>query len=243
LSSTTVKAAHQAGAETLAIMQAAPRYNRWQFSRIAPYLGRRVCEVGAGIGNISALIAETSPERLVLTDVDPAYLAILESRFASSPGVVIDHLTLPDASARFRYQPHQLDTVIALNVLEHINEDVEALRTMACMLQPGGRAVVLVPAFQKLFGSLDRELGHVRRYTRRNLMQRMSQAGLRVERAFYFNAIGTLGWWVNARLRRVPRIPIRQLRCFDAMVPVLRLEDHLSLPFGQSIIAIGAVHA
>ncbi len=236
-----IEAADKAGAETLAIMQAAPRYNRWQFRRIAPYLGRRVCEVGAGIGNISVLIAESGPEQLVLTDVDPAYREILQSRFARSPNVAIEHLVLPDHSAGSQYERYQLDTVVALNVLEHISDDVEALRSMAGMLQRGGRAVVLVPAFQQLFGTLDRELGHARRYTRQSLTRRMTQAGFRVERAFYFNLVGTLGWWVNARLRRVPRIPINQLRIFDAMVPILRLENLLPLPFGQSVIAVGAL--
>jgi SAM-dependent methyltransferase len=236
-----LEAADKAGAETLAIMQAAPRYNRWQFRRIAPYLGRRVCEVGAGIGNMSALIAASGPEQLVLTDLDPAYRDILQSRFADSPDVAIEHLQLPDPSARSRFEGYQLDTVIALNVIEHIREDVEALRSMAGMLQPGGRAIVLVPALQQLFGTLDRELGHARRYTRQSLTRQMNQAGFRVERVFYFNLIGTFGWWANARLRKVRRIPIEQLRVFDAMVPFLQLENLVPLPFGQSVIAIGAV--
>jgi SAM-dependent methyltransferase len=154
---------------------------------------------------------------------------------------VVDRITLPDHSAGARFQHYQLDTVVALNVIEHIADDVEALRSMAAMLQPGGRAVVLVPAFQRLYGSLDRELGHVRRYTRTNLSQRMSEAGFRVERTFYFNLVGMIGWWVNARLRKVPRIPTEQLGYFDTLVPILRLEDLVPLPFGQSVIAIGAI--
>jgi SAM-dependent methyltransferase len=232
--------ADRAGAETLAIMQSAPRYNRWQYQRIAPYLGRRVCEVGAGIGNMSALIAGSQPERLVLTDLDPAYREILQTRFAQFPNVLIEHLELPDDSAGLRFKPLQLDTVVALNVIEHISEDVAALKTMANMLHPGGRAIVLVPAFQALFGTLDMELAHVRRYTRRSLTERMTQAGFQVHRSFYFNLVGTFGWWLNARVRKVPRIPIRQLRYFDALVPLLQWEDRLPLPFGQSVIAIGA---
>jgi SAM-dependent methyltransferase len=239
----TIRPADQAGAETLEIMEAAPNYNSWQFSRVAPYLGRRICEVGSGIGNMSALIAGSRPELLVLTDTDPYYRGLLQDRFASSPEVVVDQLTLPDLSARDRYQPYALDTVVALNVIEHIASDVEALGSIAGMLRPGGRAVILVPAFQMLFGSLDRELGHVRRYTRSSLGQRMREAGFRVEQAFYFNLVGTIGWWVNARLRKVPRIPVEQLRYFDALVPMLRLEDRVPLPFGQSVIAIGALGA
>ena len=98
---------------------------------------------------------------------------------------------------------------------------------------------MLVPALTWLYGSLDRELGHARRYTRRGLRTHMEQAGLRVEHLFYFNLVGTIGWFVNARVRKVPRIPLDQLRVFDSLVPLLRLEDAVPLPFGQSLIAVG----
>jgi SAM-dependent methyltransferase len=239
MSHPTTDPADLAGAETLEIMQAAPRYNAWQFRRIAPYLGRRICEVGAGIGNMSALIHAGSPDLLVLGDTDTYYRDVLRGRFGSHSEVVVEELTLPDSGATTRFARYALDTVVALNVIEHIPEDIEAMRSMGAMLQSGGRAVVLVPALQALYGSLDRELGHVRRYTRSTLAERMRQAGLRVERTFYFNLIGILGWWVNARVRKTQRIPISQLRYFDAVVPILRLEDHLRLPLGQSVIGIG----
>jgi len=241
LTGAAIGPADRIGAETLETMQAAPRYNRWQYDRIAPFLGRRICEVGAGIGNISSLIRRAAPEVLVLVDTDPYYRQALQARFGVAPEVIIDELTLPDGTASDRFGKHRLDTVVALNVVEHIDQDVEALRCMAGMLAPGGRVVILVPALEGLFGSLDRELGHCRRYTRRSLSDRMRQAGFRVEQAFYFNLIGTLGWWYNARVRQVPRIPGWQVRWLERFVPVLRLEDHISLPFGQSVIAIGAL--
>jgi SAM-dependent methyltransferase len=222
-------------------MQAAPRYNRWQYSRVAPYLGRRICEVGSGIGNMSTLILGAAPELLVLTDTDPYYREALRHQFDGCHDVVVEELTLPDKSAGNRFQGYGLDTVVALNVIEHIPEDLQALRCIGSMLRPRGRAVILVPALQGLFGSLDRELGHQRRYTRKSLAGLMREAGFRVERAFYFNLVGTLGWWVNARLRKAPRIPLGQVRYFDSLVPALRLEDRMPLPFGQSVIAIGAV--
>jgi SAM-dependent methyltransferase len=224
-------------------MQAAPRYNRWQYSRVAPYLGRRICEVGAGIGNMSNLILGGAPERLVLADTDSYYREALRRRFDGSPGVVVEELTLPDKSAGDRFQRYELDTIVALNVIEHIAEDVEALRCIRSMLGPGGRAIILVPALSGLFGSLDRELGHQRRYTRKSLSGLMRDAGFRVERVFYFNLAGTLGWWINARLGKAPRIPLKQVRYFDKVVPVLRLEDRVPLPFGLSVIGIGALCA
>jgi SAM-dependent methyltransferase len=238
-----VRPADQAGAETLEIMSAAPQYNRWQYSRVARYLGRRICEVGAGIGNMSSLILGGSPELLVLTDTDLYNQEALRRRFESATNVIVDELTLPDRSAGRRFQEYELDTVVALNVVEHIADDVEALRSIATMLRPRGRVVVLVPAMPALFGSLDRELGHQRRYTRGSLIRTISAAGFQVQSAFYFNLLGMLGWWFNARVRTAPRIPAAQLRYFETLVPILRMEDHLPLPFGQSVIAIGGLNA
>jgi SAM-dependent methyltransferase len=241
LSLDTIHPADPAGAETLEIMQAAPRYNRWQYSRVAPYLGRRICEVGSGIGNMSTLLLDGAPELLVLTDTDHYYREALQQRFSARQHVLVEELTLPDYMAGSRFQEFRLDTVVALNVIEHIAGDLEALRCIRDMLQPQGRAVILVPALEGLFGSLDSALGHQRRYTRRSISDLMRQAGFRVERVFYFNLLGTIGWWLSARIRKVQRIPLPQLRYFDSLVPVLRIEDWFRLPFGQSVIAVGAV--
>lgn len=222
-------------------MQAAPRYNQWQYSRVAPYLGRRICEVGSGIGNMSTLILDSAPELLVLTDTDSYYCEVLRHRFEGRHDVVVEELTLPEKMAKSRFQKFNLDTVVALNVIEHIADDLKALRCIGSMLRPQGRAVILVPALEGLFGSLDRALGHQRRYTRKSLAGQMRKAGFRVERVFYFNLVGSFGWWLNARIRKAPRIPLGQLRYFDRLVPILRVEDLMPLPFGQSVIAIGAV--
>jgi len=241
LSRANTQPADPAGAETLEIMQAAPRYNRWQYRRIAPYLGRRVCEIGSGIGNISSLILESAPDLLVLTDTDAYYRTALHQQFGACPNVVVEELTLPDPSAGQRFARFDLDTVVALNVIEHIEDDVGALRSIASMLRGTGRAVILVPALPALFGSLDLALGHHRRYTRTSLTVQMQKAGFRVQQTFYFSLTGIVGWWLNARIRRVPRIPLGQLRNFDRLVPLLRTEDLVPLPFGQSVIAVGAL--
>jgi SAM-dependent methyltransferase len=226
------------GAETLEIMNQAPRYNAWQYARIAPYLGRRLCEIGAGVGNMSSFLVGDGRALAVLAERDELYLESLRRRFGVQPQVVVERLALPDATAGERFARFQLDTVVALNVIEHVPDDVGALRTAGDLLQPGGRLVVLVPACQAIFGTLDEALGHVQRYSRTSIEGRMRQAGLEVERSFYFNLAGIPGWWFNSRIRRSRLIPLRQLRLFDAMVPVLRLEDHLPLPIGQSVVCV-----
>ena len=230
-----------AGAETLELLAEAPQYNRWQFELLAPFLGRRILEVGAGIGNMSEQFLEGAPELLVATDTDPYYRDRLSQRFAARPEVVVEHLSMPDAEAGARFARHRLDTVIATNVVEHIEDDLGTVRTMRQLLVPGGRAIILVPALPVLYGEMDRELGHFRRYTRASLGSVMERAGLTVERMIWFNRVGVLGWWFNGRVRKVKRIPLDQLRAFDRLVPLLRLERFLPLPFGQSLVAIGQV--
>ena len=228
-----------AGAETLELLAEAPRYNRWQFEMLAPFLGRRILEVGAGIGNMSEQFLEGRPELLVATDTDPYYRDRLSQRFAERPEVVVEQLSMPDADAGPRFAKYRLDTVLATNVVEHIADDVGTVRTMRELLTPGGRAIILVPALQVLYGEMDRELGHFRRYSRGSLASVMERGGLTVERMIWFNRLGIFGWWFNGRVRKVKRIPLDQLRAFDRMVPILRLERFLPLPFGQSLIAIG----
>lgn len=228
-----------AGAETLELLASAPRYNRWQFEVVAPFLGRRILEVGAGIGNMSAQFLEGHPELLVATDTDSYYRARLTERFAGRPEVVVEHLSMPDPDAGRRFAQYRLDTIIATNVVEHIEDDQGTVTTMRRLLVPGGRAIILVPALEALYGEMDRELGHFRRYSRAGLASLMRQAGFEVQRMMWFNRVGVFGWWYNGRVRKMRRIPLDQLRAFDRLVPLLRLERFLPLPFGQSLIAVG----
>lgn len=240
---TGIEPADPAGAETLDIMAAAPRYNEWQYRQIEQFIGSRVLEVGAGIGNMSQHIVTGDRELVVLTDPDEAYRSALGKRFADVSNVIVEPLRLPDSAAVRSLAEKRLDTAVALNVVEHVEDDVGALRQLGEVVGSGGRIVVLVPALPSIYGSLDEELGHFRRYTRRSLAGAFSDAGLDVVHMAWFNRVGVLGWWLNARVRRQRLIPFRQLRLFDALVPLLRFERVVPLPFGQSLIAVGRPRA
>jgi SAM-dependent methyltransferase len=228
-----------AGAETLDIMAAAPRYNEWQYRQIERFIGSRVLEVGAGIGNMSQHIVTGDREMVVLTDPDEAYLSVLRERFDGVSNVIVEPLRLPDQAAAHGLAARSLDTAIALNVIEHVEDDVGALRQLGEVVGARGRVIVLVPALPSIYGSLDEELGHFRRYTRRSLAVAFNEAGLDLVHVAWFNRAGVLGWWLNARVRRQRLIPLTQLRLFDALVPLFRLEKALPLPFGQSLIGVG----
>jgi SAM-dependent methyltransferase len=144
------------------------------------------------------------------------------------------------APAQFAALAGQFDTVICVNVLEHIEDDAVALAAMAAILSPGGVIVLLVPAFAALFGPIDRNLGHYRRYRRDEIARLARAAGLEIAKLHYMNVAGFVGWWVNARLLKRESQSDRQIAIFDRwMVPVLSaLEGAIPPPFGQSLLAV-----
>lgn len=226
------------GAATLEQLAAeAPRYNRWLTSRIAPWVGRRVLEIGAGIGNMAEFFLDR--ERLVLAEPEAAYRARLSARFAGQAHVRVVPLRLPAVDAALAAE--RLDTIICLNVLEHVEADTAALDAMRGLVTPGGRVVLLVPALRALYGSLDAALGHCRRYTAGELRAKVAAAGLRLVHLEYFNLGGVAGWWFTGRVLRRTIIPRASLRLYDALVPLFRLERWLPWRVGQSLIAIGEV--
>jgi SAM-dependent methyltransferase len=227
------------GAATLERMAAAPRYNRWMYDRLRPWVGRRVLEIGAGIGNMSAFLIDR--DRVVLTDTEPYYLDRLRARYASHPHVTVAELRLPTADARLVAE--RLDTVVCLNVLEHIEDDRASLSAMHDLLTPRGRLILLVPSLRALYGSLDEALGHFRRYVPGELATKLGEAGFRVRHLEYFNLAGVPGWWFTGRVLRRRLIPGGALRWYDALVPLFRLERFLPWRIGQSLIAIGEVAA
>src|SRR5216110_1383845 len=203
--------ADHVGAATLERMAAAPRFNRWMFERLRPWIGRRVLEIGAGIGNMSAFLVDQAPvDRVVLTDTEPVYLGRLRERFAGRPHVSVAELRLPAVSSGLLAE--RLDTVVCLNVLEHIEDDRASLRTMHQLLQPGGRLVLLVPALRVLYGTLDEALGHFRRYVPDELSEKLGAAGFHLRHLEYFNLAGVPRWWLAGRVLHRRLIPAGALR-------------------------------
>jgi len=224
------------GAATLERLAQAPRYNSWMFDRLRPWVGDAVLEIGAGIGNLSAFLMDRP--RVMLTDTSPTYLDGLRERFADRSNVSVARLFLPLADPADFGPPY--DTVICLNVLEHVEDDARSLRAILTLLKPGGRLVLLVPALPALYGTLDRALGHYRRYARRDLEHRFEEAGYRVEHTEYFNLAGIPGWWLTGRVLQRTLIPQGSLKLFDALVPLFRCERFLPWRVWQSLIAVGA---
>jgi glycosyltransferase involved in cell wall biosynthesis len=233
----------RAGYRILQRMQKVSRYNRWMWEQLEPYVGRRVLEVGAGVGNMTRFLLRR--ERVIATDLDAKYLRILHHLFDSYTHVTIGRFDLggrPTATetdgAVDLPAAERIDTVVCLNVLEHIEDDERALRTFHELLEPGGRLILLVPALRSLYGSLDRALDHFRRYERAELLDKLGRAGFEIEASWFFNLLGVFGWYLNSRLLKRTTFPPVQLTLYDRLVPLFRLESRWRLPFGMSLIAI-----
>ncbi|HLK12232.1 MAG TPA: glycosyltransferase [Candidatus Binatia bacterium] len=226
------------GYHTLRRIDVLRRYTAFLWELMRPYVGRRVLEVGSGTGAMTRHLA--TREHVTATDLDPQYLQFLTRTFASQPNVAVRRLDLAHL-AEDGIRPASFDTVVCANVLEHIADDAAALRAMRAVLAPGGRLVLVVPALRALYGSIDRAIGHHRRYGRRELVAKLEAAGLAVEHVRAFNLLGVPGWFLNARLLRRRTVPGIQARINDRLVPLLRLEQRLRPPIGMSLLAVARV--
>jgi len=207
------------------------------FDRLQRWVGGggRVWETGAGSANMVRCLLDA--ERLVLTDTREEYLDRLRTRFAKHPNVAVARLYLPTELGAVAGQ--QFDSIICLNVLEHVDDDISSLHAMRRLLAPSGRLILLVPALPALYGTIDKALGHYRRYQRAPLASLLQATGFKVAHVEYFNLAGVPGWWFAGRVLRRQTIPAGSLKLYDALVPLFRLERLLPWRVGQSLIAIG----
>jgi glycosyltransferase involved in cell wall biosynthesis len=228
-----------AGYTTLRRVEVLHRYNGFLWDLMQPFIGRRVLEVGAGTGLLTRFLAKR--ERVLATELDPEYVDLLRRTFADKPNVEVRPLDVARLAAD-GIPPRSFDTVVCSNVLEHIDDDGKALAAMRDVLEPGGRVVLIVPALQSLYGSIDRAIHHYRRYSRTELTDKLERAGLAVEHVSYFNMLGVPGWFLNARVLKRSSVPGVQARINDWLVPWLRLERRFGPPVGMSLLAVARAH-
>jgi glycosyltransferase involved in cell wall biosynthesis len=225
------------GKAILGAMANAQRFNNWMADTVMPFVGSEVLEIGAGIGNLTKLLCSRRA-RYVATDIDAEALMHLKAqvRFRRNLTTAVCDLSNSRDFAPFLAS---FDTVACLNVLEHLEDDLSGLRNIYNALRTGGRAVILVPQDQNIFGTLDEALKHHRRYSVTELKEKMSAAGFRVELIFGFNRVTYPGWFLNGRILRRRSFSRMQLAVFDALVPLWRRIDRF-LPWPPtSLIAIG----
>lgn len=224
------------GSRILSSLENARRFNQWMGQTLRPLVGDRVLEIGAGIGILTNQFIPR--ERYVASDINPHYLRYLESYSFGKPYL---HILKIDAgeSEHFEGLESKFDTAIMINVLEHVPDPVLALRNLWNALEPGGKAVILVPQHPSLFGSFDEVLLHRERYTRALLERQFAEAGFSVEKIFDFNRFSVPGWWLNGRVLRRKNFSRLQLKILELAMPVLKRIDRFWPWGGLSIIGVG----
>jgi glycosyltransferase involved in cell wall biosynthesis/phospholipid N-methyltransferase len=223
------------GSQILGRLARAPRFNAWMADTIRPYCGDKVLEIGSGTGNLTRQLVPRGA--YVASDVNPLYLQTLRALTLDRPylDVTLTDVTKGDS---FPEIPGGFDTVVCLNVIEHVEDDLGALRNIRRVLAPQGRAIVLVPHGPDVFGTLDEVLGHKRRYTEESLRALVQEAGCEVEELLRFNRVGFPAWWLNGKLLQRRSFGLGQIMALNALTPLFRLVDRM-LPFPPlSLVAI-----
>ena len=238
----TFKAVDIEGLETLNVVGEADNFNRWMYETVAQHCSGDILEIGSGTGNISSFFLNNG-YRICLSDIRENYCALLQNRFEGNKNLIsILQLDLvdPDFDTKYANWLGKFNTVFALNVVEHIEDDGLAIRNCRKLLKDGGTVIILVPAYQWLYNNFDKELYHYRRYVRKNLSNLLEQNGFAVTRTMSFNTFGILGWFFSGSVLKKKIIPAGQMKLYNKLVPVIKLFDKAVFKrVGLSVIAIG----
>ncbi|MGA1978283.1 MAG: class I SAM-dependent methyltransferase [Bacteroidales bacterium] len=228
-SSLEIQGSDPVGAVTLSHISEAEAFNKWMYSTISPYLNGRILEIGSGIGNISEFLLKDK-SNVTLSDLRPEYCDFLLNHFHgknSLEGVVTIDLAEKDFDGVYGKILESFDSVFALNVIEHIENDFLAVRNCMKLLKKGGMLVLLVPSYHWLYCRFDEELGHFRRYNRKSLRDLMALNGFIIENLFNFNAAGVFGWFLFGKLLNNKQIKQGQMKLYNIFVSLFSMIDKI----------------
>jgi SAM-dependent methyltransferase len=219
--------------EVLEGLATAVNHRRWFVELALPYLGDNPIEIGSGLGDYALEWAEHLP-RFTATEADPDRLVQLKERLVDQTNIDVRQMLLPTTDTG------DYSAAVSYNVLEHIEDHVSALRSMGTLVRPGGRVILIVPAFMFAMSQVDIATGHVRRYTKKSMRAAMTEAGLQIETLHYANALGLLGYYGATSIFKLAPKEGPMVKVYDSLVlPVTKVaESIVKPPFGQSVFVV-----
>jgi SAM-dependent methyltransferase len=227
---------------TLKVISGADRFNEWVFDTVKPYSNGRILEIGSGTGNISGFFLRDG-YKVTLSDLSQPFCEKLRHEFSDNINLEnVVNLDLVESEFDFKYQAYlnSFDTIIAINVIEHIIDDNLAIENCSKLLKNHGRLIIMVPSYQILYNGFDKSLGHYKRYTLKSASDILVSNSFRIIHRQYFNFIGLLGWFVSGNIQKNRSIPHNQMKFYNRFVPLFKLFDKLILKSsGLSTLVVG----
>lgn len=218
-------------AVTLESMSQAVWYNQWTLNKFAPFLYGDILEIGCGIGNFTGLLAKYG--KVWAIDIDQEY--IKKTKLNKKINVGFGDIE----KGKYFFKNKMFDSIVCLNVLEHIKDDNFAIKNLFALLKPGGKLILLVPAHQFLYGEIDRSIGHLRRYNKGDLTKLLEEAGFKILLSRKLNFLGALGWFIAGKILKEEIVKKGNIKIFNLVAPfVLFVEDLFEIPIGTSILII-----
>ena len=218
----------------LEAMSFAPKYHQWILDEFGPYLGQTVVEVGAGVGNLTTMLLQTELSHLYAFEPAANLFPSLKAKMEglSRVSVINDYFCAA-------HVPDAIDSVLYINVLEHIEDDREALMNTYQALRTGGHLLLFVPALEWLFSEADVEVGHYRRYNMKNISKVIDNIGFNIEKIRFFDLAGVLPWYVNFVLLK-NSFNSSSVALYDRLVvpPMQFFEKFIDPPVGKNILLI-----
>jgi len=224
----------------LKLLYSADNFNKWLFDEIKPFIrDGNILEIGSGIGTISnILINEFKKSNITLSDIDRKYIKFLRDKY-NNRDINVHEINV-EKFDHLKKLNKFFDTVIMLNVLEHIKDDLKPLENIYKILKRNGVLILLVPAFKFLYNSIDIEVGHYRRYSKKEIIKLSKSAGYKIKGCFYFNFLSIIGWFINGTIFRKGELSKNALDIYNNMIPLLRVfeKNIIKRKIGISIILI-----
>lgn len=225
----------------LEAMSFAVNYHRWILQEFRPFLGKRIVEVGAGTGSFSELLLEHEPHSLSLVEPSKMYefLTVNISQMKTQAEVKTYQSVFTNVAKSIK-ENQKPDSIIYVNVLEHVEDDEEELAAMHNTLSANGRIFIFVPALPWLYGNFDKQVGHHRRYTKNEIETKCQSAGFRLLKSFYFDFAGVAPWWIKYRLLKSDSLESGAIKLYDKfVVPLTKtFESIITPPLGKNLLLI-----
>lgn len=224
---------YSTGTQTLESMSQAVWFNQWTVKKFEKYLNGDILEVGCGIGNFTNSLKKYG--NVWAIDINKTYVRQTSDLIRKKGTIEEGDI---EKTIHF-FGGKKFDSIVCLNVLEHIKDDKKALKNMFDLLKDDGYLILLVPAFDFLFGEIDKSIGHFRRYDKNELQKKVKSLGFEVIKSRIINFLGAIGWWVSSRILSNNKIDESKIKLFNFIAPlVLRLEDLFEPPVGTSILIV-----